>query len=218
MLQSINMQAPGEWQFKIYPANIDETRQPDEAPAHYVLRLAETKARAVAEQAEPGWLVLAADTTVVDPSPSGPRILEKPATQAEAFSMLAQLRGRTHQVFTALSVYDRVKNQLHSDLCITDVPMRSYTDEEIFIYVSSGDPMDKAGAYGIQNPIFHPVDHLKGCYASVMGLPLCHLQRTLRRFGVNPSVNLSQPCQKALNYKCPVFSAVLGYQPPYNHG
>ncbi len=226
MLQSINMQAPvillasnsprrrqllglGEWKFTVHPANIDEIPQPAEEPAHYVLRLAETKARAVAAKAQPGWLVLAADTIVVDSSPTSLSILEKPSSQAEAFQILAQLRGRTHQVFTALAVFDPHKDQLKMDLCVTDVPMRSYTDEEISAYIASGDPLDKAGAYAIQNQSFHPVDHLQGCYASVMGLPLCHLQRTLRHFGVVPSTNLFQPCQATLNYDCPVYAAIL---------
>jgi septum formation protein len=207
--------ALGEWEFKVYPANIDENHQPGETPAQYVLRLAETKARTAASEAQAGWLVVAADTIVVDHTPhegrgpSGAEILEKPASQAEAFRMLAQLRGRTHQVFTALAVYDPTTERLLTDLCITDVPMRAYTDGEIAAYIASGDPMDKAGAYAIQNAPFHPVDHLRGCYASVMGLPLCHLQRTLRRFGVVPTVNLPQACQEAIQYNCPVFGEIL---------
>ena len=201
--------ALGEWEFKVYPANVDENHLPEENPAHYVLRLAETKAHTAAGQAQPGWLVVAADTIVVDNTPSGAEILEKPASQAEAFHMLSQLRGRSHQVYTALAVFDPTKERLLTDLCVTDVPMRAYTDVEITAYIASRDPMDKAGAYAIQNAQFHPVDHLEGCYASVMGLPLCHLQRTLRRFGVSPTVNLSQACQTEINYECPVFEEIL---------
>lgn len=210
----------GEWEFKVIPANVDETHLPEEDPAHYVLRLAKTKARAAAPGAlpgaapgaQPGWLVIAADTIVVDSSKHAITILEKPASPAEAFQMLSRLRGRSHQVFTALAVLDPVTDRLETDLCVTDVPMRSYTDEEIDAYLSTGDPMDKAGAYAIQNKSFHPVDHLEGCYASVMGLPLCHLQRTLRRFGIFPKVDLSQPCQSSLNYDCPVYGEILGNQ------
>ena len=207
--------ALGEWEFKVYPANIDENHLPGESPTNYVLRLAETKARAAAAGAQPGWLVVAADTIVVDlilhegQGPSDPEILEKPANQAEAFRMLSQLRGRLHQVYTALAVFDPIQEQLFTDLCITDVPMRAYTDDEITAYIASGDPMDKAGAYAIQNAQFHPVDQLAGCYASVMGLPLCHLQRTLRRFGVFPTKNLPQDCQTEIKYACPVYTKIL---------
>ena len=69
--------------------------------------------------------------------------------------------------------------------------------------------MDKAGAYAIQNDLFHPVDHLEGCFASVMGLPLCHLQRTLRRFGAFPTVNLPHACQAEIDYTCPVYEEIL---------
>jgi septum formation protein len=232
VLQSGNMRAPvillasnsprrrqllalGNWEFKVNPANIDEHHQPGESPAHYVLRLAETKARttaveaAAAAESQPGWLVVAADTIVVDHTSTGAEILEKPASQAEAFRMLAQLRGRSHQVYTALAVYDPIQEHLLTDLCITNVPMRAYTDDEITAYIASGDPMDKAGAYAIQNPQFQPVDHPEGCFASVMGLPLCHLQRTLRQFGVFPTVNLPQACQEAIHYNCPVYEEIL---------
>jgi len=204
--------ALGEWEFEVYPANIDENHLPGENPAHYVLRLAETKARTAAveaAEAQPGWLVVAADTIVVDHTPSGAEILEKPASQAEAFQMLSQLRGRSHQVYTALAIFDPTKERLLTDLCVTDVPMRAYSEVEITAYIASGDPMDKAGAYAIQNAPFHPVDHLEGCYASVMGLPLCHLQRTLRRFGILPTVNLPQACQTEIKYTCPVYEEIL---------
>ncbi len=201
--------ALGEWEFEVFPANIAENPLPGESPAHYALRLAEAKARAAAAQAEPGRLVVAADTIVVDQTSSGPEILEKPSSPSDAFRMLAQLRGRAHQVYTALAVYDPVQERLCTDICLTDVPMRAYTDAEIQAYIASGDPMDKAGAYAIQNDPFHPVDHLEGCYASVMGLPLCHLLRTLRRFGVYPTLDLPHACQEAIHYDCPVYEEIL---------
>jgi len=201
--------ALGGWEFKVYPANIDENHLPGEGPGRYVLRLAETKARTAARQAQPGWLVVAADTIVVDHTPSGDEILEKPASQAQAFQMLSQLRGRSHQVFTALAVFDPSKERLLTDLCVTEVPMRAYTDGEITAYIASGDPMDKAGAYAIQNARFHPVERLEGCFASVMGLPLCHLQRTLRRFDVFPTENLPAACQAEIRYTRPVYGEIL---------
>jgi predicted house-cleaning NTP pyrophosphatase (Maf/HAM1 superfamily) len=87
--------------------------------------------------------------------------------------------------------------------------MRLYSEKEMMAYIASGDPMDKAGAYAIQHPGFRPVEHLHGCYANVMGLPLCHLARTLAGFGVDPDADIAQNCQDALNYPCPVFRQVL---------
>ncbi len=99
--------------------------------------------------------------------------------------------------------------QLITDLCVTDVPMRNYSDEEIEAYVLSGDPLDKAGAYAIQHREFHPVENMKGCYASVMGLPLCHLIRVLQRMGVYPGADIPAACQSLLQYQCPVSPAIL---------
>ena len=201
--------ALGGWKFIINPANIEEVRKANESPTQYVLRLAETKAREVANQAQPGWLVVGADTIVVDDTSSGAEILEKPTNQSDAFRMLAQLRNRSHQVLTALAVLDPIDDRLLIDICVTEVVMRSFTNEEISAYVASGDPMDKAGAYAIQDATFQPVDHLEGCYASVMGLPLCHLQRTLFQFGSFTEKDIPQACQETLKYNCPVYEVIL---------
>jgi predicted house-cleaning NTP pyrophosphatase (Maf/HAM1 superfamily) len=88
--------------------------------------------------------------------------------------------------------------------------MRDYSDGEIAAYVESGDPLDKAGAYGIQHPHFQPVAHMEGCYASVMGLPLCHLTLLLRRMDVTPQADLPANCQATLAYQCPIFRSILG--------
>lgn len=87
--------------------------------------------------------------------------------------------------------------------------MRAYSDEEIERYIESGDPMDKAGAYGIQNPAFQPVENMAGCYASVMGLPICSLSVLLRQAGVTPRADVARNCQATLNYPCPVFKIFL---------
>ena len=224
----------GGWTFHIDPADVDESRLPGEAPAAYVLRLAEEKARACAECSQSGQIMIGADTAVVD----GDEILGKPADPADAVRMLAQLRGRVHQVYTGLALFrppsesndssrwelsqrrepnnplgrlpDRhPSDNLITDLCVTDVPMRNYTDAEIEAYVATGDPLDKAGAYAIQHPGFHPVERMAGCYASVMGLPLCHLTRSLRKLGFQPQTDISAACQAHLSYDCPVTQAIL---------
>jgi MAF protein len=193
------------WAFNVMPAEVDESQRPGEAPGDYVLRLAQDKARACAELAEEDDLILAADTAVVD----GKEILGKPQDSAEATKILAALRGHNHQVCTGIALLRMKDRHLVTDLCITEVPMRAYDDEEIVVYVATGDPLDKAGAYAIQHPQFQPVEKLSGCYASVMGLPLCHLVRSLSRFEVMPAADVPSNCQSALNYPCPISRAVL---------
>ena len=197
--------ALGGWMFHIRPADVDESRFPGEAPAAYVLRLAEAKARACAASAHAGLILVGADTAVVD----GEAVLGKPQDMAEAVEMLRRLRGRTHQVHTGIAVLRLADGKLVTDLCVTDVPMRAYRDDEIGTYVATGDPLDKAGAYAIQHPAFHPVESLAGCYASVMGLPLCHLARSLRQLDIAPRTDISAECQSALKYACPISAAVL---------
>ena len=123
--------------------------------------------------------------------------------------MLERLRGHTHQVYTGIALLRASDNQSLVDLSVTDVPMREYSDEEIAAYVQSGDPLDKAGAYAIQHPDFHPVENLRGCFASVMGLPLCRLTYLLRQFNVSTTEAVGIRCQAEIQYDCPVASAIL---------
>jgi predicted house-cleaning NTP pyrophosphatase (Maf/HAM1 superfamily) len=87
--------------------------------------------------------------------------------------------------------------------------MRQYSDQEMDAYIASGDPMDKAGAYAIQNAAFHPVLNINGCFANVMGLPLCHLTRTLRKMGLEVDHFGPETCQEHIHYTCPVYSLIL---------
>jgi len=192
------------WPFEVIPADIDESRLPGEASEVYVCRLATEKASLVAE-AHAG-MVIAADTIVVE----GDELLGKPEDEEDASRMLKQLRGRTHQVYTGIAIFETETGKFYSDVCCTDVPMRDYSDAEIEAYIATGDPMDKAGAYAIQHEGFHPVENLSGCYASVMGLPLCHLSVGLRKFGLSIPKALPARCQDLLNYTCPYLSHVLG--------
>jgi len=197
--------ALGGWMFHIEIADLDESQRPGETPADYVTRLAGEKARAVLPRARVEHVIIGADTSVVVDG----EILGKPVDEAEARSMLHRLRGRTHQVYTGIAILRVETGELLHDVCVTDVPMRAYSDDEIERYLASGDPMDKAGAYGIQNPDFQPVARMEGCYAGVMGLPLCHLTRLLRRVGVTPRADIARSCQAALQYRCPVSRAIL---------
>ena len=190
--------------FTVIPADIDESRLPEESPVQYVRRLACEKAEAIAAR-ETG-LIVAADTIVA----YGEELLGKPVDEDDARRMLAQLRGRTHQVYTGISIIDTNTGDSFDDVCRTDVPMRLYSDEEIDVYIATGDPMDKAGAYAIQHAGFHPVTGLTGCFASVMGLPLCHLVVGFRQLGFSPTEEVPSRCQALLDYPCPVFADILG--------
>ncbi len=191
--------------FSVCPADVDENTRAGEAPPAYVLRLAEQKARAVASKLDGARVIISADTTVVDEG----EILGKPRNAEDAEKMLTRLRGRSHQVLTGISVHFPQENVLINDMGVTEVPMRAYSDDEIQAYIASGDPMDKAGAYAIQHSGFHPVENLKGCYANVVGLPLCHLARTLHKAGMPLQWNVAGECQKALHYLCSIYEQVL---------
>ena len=177
--------------FEVRPAAIDET-SPEQEPSRFAEGLALRKARAVAAN---GRAVLGADTIVVSYGPYGSdesdesdgsdgsdgsvgRVLGKPADAAEARVMLASLRSRTHEVITAVAVV--AGNRVAADCVRTQVRMRAYSDAEIESYVASGSPLDKAGAYAIQDEQFHPVETADGCICSVIGLPLWTTRRLLR--------------------------------------
>jgi septum formation protein len=189
--------------FTVKVADVDESPIENEKPAGYVLRLAEVKARAI--QTDVDQVVLAADTTVVD----GEDILGKPVDKVEALAMLTRLRGKTHQVYTGIALLRQSDGLLLRDLCVTDVPMRNYSDEEIRDYVASGDPLDKAGAYAIQHPEFQPVAHMDGCFASVMGLPVCHVILQMRKMDIQPDTDFFASCETVLEFRCPVSDKIL---------
>jgi septum formation protein len=191
--------------FSKHSADIDETPLNAEPAEDYVMRLAELKAQVSAGFAPFNGLVLAADTTVAD----GTTILGKPTDLEDARRMLIRLRGRIHQVHTAIVVSVPSKGIKEQALCSTDVHMRKYSDEELQAYLDSGDPMDKAGGYAIQHPEFRPVIKFAGCFASVMGFPLCHFERTLRHMGYGDRKEIPYVCQEHLSYSCPIFQHVL---------
>lgn len=194
--------------FDLTAADIDETPFPGEAASDYTIRLSREKAQAALKSAPPNALVLAADTTVADED----TILGKPADADEARAMLRRLRGRVHQVYTALTLTEASTGRSYTELAVTDVPMRDYTDDEIEAYIASGDPFDKAGGYAIQNPQFHPALVRSGCYANVVGLPLCHLVRALWFFGIEPKANVPLACMGHHDYECDVTDEILSGQ------
>jgi MAF protein len=131
-------------------------------------------------------LVITADTTVL----LDDIVLGKPRDEAHARELLLALRGRTHYVVSGVAVSGTIdgKFQMRGASCVTPVRMRAYSKAEIAAYIATGDPMDKAGAYGIQHPSFQPTEHIDGCYLNVVGLPLCVLVDLLAEFHVYPRV------------------------------
>jgi septum formation protein len=163
--------------FEVSAADIDETRHPDEAPGVFVERLAREKARAVGGSED---IVVGADTAVV----FGSAILGKPAHPAEARSMLQRLQGKSHDVFTGIAV--RRGDQISSMVDVTQVEMLAMTEDEIDAYVSTGEPMDKAGSYALQGRGGLFVSSVTGSPFTVIGLPVHLLPRLIRAVGVDP--------------------------------
>ena len=127
--------------------------------------------------------------------------------------MLRRLReGPSHTVYSGITLSQPGSDRILTAVAETQITMRRYSDAEISSYVASGDPMDKAGAYAIQNSAFQPVAWLQGCYANVMGLPLCHVTRCLRSLGVHPPRDVPTACQAHNGYHCPVHAQILNAQ------
>jgi septum formation protein len=168
-------------EFEVRPMAIDETRRPGEPTSDYVRRLALEKARAAAN-AEPSagdFIVIGADTVVVNRG----GILLKPASPDDARRMLRQLSGGVHEVHTGLAVIhipQRLERVIEE---VTRVHFAKLSDEEIGAYIETGEPFDKAGAYGIQSIGGRYVTRVEGCYFNVMGMPLGRLWATLQELG-----------------------------------
>jgi MAF protein len=195
------------WKAEVFPVEIDEEPGSGEDAESLVRRLALAKSRTLIDKVNPSNIVLAADTVVAD----GDILFGKPEDPAEAKRMLLALRGRTHSVLTAIALSHPDMRGEIVEVCETSVPMRDYPENEISAYVSTGSPLDKAGAYGIQDGGFHPVayDELFGCYANVMGLPLCHLVRSMHKVSQEAPVDVPEACIAYTGYACPVYTEIL---------
>lgn len=165
--------------FRTISPDIDEDLGGDLAPSELVSRLSALKAQAVGERAGADALIIAADTVVaVDGA-----VLGKPADELEAFKMLSTLSGGRHQVYTGVTV---LRGSGQETCCeVTDVSFRELSEGEIEDYIRTGEPMDKAGAYGIQGYGALFIEGIRGDYYNVMGLPVCRLGGMLERLGVH---------------------------------
>lgn len=163
--------------FAVCPADIDEIVPPGLTPDRVVMALSAQKAQWVAN-AHPGALVIAADTVV---SVDGD-ILGKPKSADDARAILRRLSGRSHRVYTGITLQQGARTATECEC--TQVHFRHLGAEEIDAYIASGEPMDKAGAYGVQGLGALFVTGIEGDYYNVMGLPLCRLGRLFEKFGV----------------------------------
>jgi len=160
--------------FTSEPADVDERVLTGESPEEYAVRVALDKARAAAVRSRSG-IVIAADTIVV----MNDTILGKPVDTADAVRMLTMLSGRMHLVMTGVAVMDASKGKHLTRISVTRVWFRDLTHDEIVAYVATGEPLDKAGAYGIQGKGALLVERIEGCYFNVVGLPLSLLREML---------------------------------------
>ena len=165
---------------QVISPDVDERVEPGLSPAGMVEELSLRKARAAADKTGPDGLIIAADTVVALDG----AVLGKPRDREDAFAMLSALSGREHRVYTGVSV-------LRGDRAVTEheetaVCFRALAPGEIWGYIATGEPMDKAGAYGIQGVGALLVRGIRGDYCNVVGLPVFRLGRMLARFGVEP--------------------------------
>lgn len=167
--------------FAICPSQIDEAQVEKTRPKELVTKLARLKAEEVANRK--AGVIIAADTVVSLQQ----QILEKPATEKEAYSMLKKLSGKEHQVTTGVTVISGSEEITEHQQ--TTVQFRAIDDQEINQYIATGEPMDKAGAYGIQSKGAVFVTGINGCFYNVMGMPLAWLVKTLKELGIKINLN-----------------------------
>lgn len=147
----------------------------------YVMNISEGKVADVKNKLKDNAVIIGCDTIVAFKN----EVMGKPKSESEAFQMLTQLSGNTHQVYSGITVYNTENNEMKKDFVCTDVKFSDLSEDEIKAYIKTGEPMDKAGAYGIQGYGGLFVEKINGCYYNVVGLPLNKLNYILREMGVN---------------------------------
>ena len=167
--------------FKVMTDDSPEEVIMGERPEETVKRLAKQKAENIAGEITDDAVVIAADTMVALDG----QVLGKPCDEKEAYNMLKMLSGNTHQVYTGVAVIDTKSGRIINEYETTGVKFRTLLDEEIKAYIKSGEPMDKAGAYGIQELGALFIQGIEGDYFNVVGLPLCRLGRILKEMGID---------------------------------
>jgi septum formation protein len=168
-------------EFDVVPSHVPEERRAGEAPEEYVARLAREKAEAIAKQHPSRW-VIAADTTVL----LGDQLLEKPVDASHAKRMLATIAGRTHTVYTGVTLQNVERQYSDTRVAESEVRMLPLSQSDIEWYVKTGEPLDKAGAYAAQGVGAIFIDSIHGSYTNVVGLPLALLFQMMRKAGIDP--------------------------------
>jgi len=167
--------------FEVMPSDVPEVRSEGESPEEYVARLSREKAAAIASQHPTRW-VLAADTTVL----LGDQLLEKPLNRADAVRMLSAVCGRTHTVYTGVTLLNLATRYHDTRVAESEVRMLPLADCDIEWYVETGEPLDKAGSYAVQGIGAMFIESVHGSYTNVVGLPLALLFQMLRKAGIDP--------------------------------
>ena len=191
--------------FEVRPSNAPEEQLAGESPEEMVRRLSYDKAMVVAGQLEEGF-VIGADSTVV----LNRRAIGKPEDEEDARRMLRELRGTEHQVTTGLTVVNVATGQALTDHLTAEIVMRDFTDAEMETSIASGTPMDKAGAYAVQDEVFRPATMREGCYTNVVGLPLCRLAEMLTELGYSLPDDLPSSAGSRCLGDCPFTANVEG--------
>lgn len=175
--------AAARFDFDVVPSSVPEVHQPGESPEEYVARLSRDKAAVVAAQYLDRW-VIAADTTVL----MGDELLEKPVDAADARRMLAAIAGKTHMVYTGVTLQNAAAGFHETRVAESEVRILPLTEREIDWYIATGEPFDKAGAYAVQGIAAMFIDSVHGSFTNVVGLPLALLYQMLRKAGIDPLV------------------------------
>ena len=170
--------------FEVVPSHVPEVHQEGEAPEEFVARLSRDKATAVAREHPSQWII-AADTTVL----LGEELLEKPVDTTDAERMLATIAGKTHVVYTGITLEHGERGYSETRVAESEVRMLPLSSSDIAWYVRTGEPLDKAGAYAVQGIGAMFIDSIHGSYTNVVGLPLATLFQMLRRAGIDPLEN-----------------------------
>jgi septum formation protein len=168
-------------EFEVIPSHVPEVHQKGEAAEEYVARLSRDKADAIAQQYPSQW-VIAADTTVL----LGDQLLEKPEDPADAVRMLATIAGKTHMVYTGVTLQHVESDYRETRVAESEVRMLPLSRGEIEWYVATGEPLDKAGAYAVHGIASMFIDSIHGSYTNVVGLPLATLFQMMRKAGIDP--------------------------------
>ena len=183
---------------QVVASNAPEEPLPGEPAEEIVARLSLAKAQTVAASRSEGWVIGADSMVVLDDKPMG-----KPADAAQARVMLRELRGTRHQVMTGVTVIDTVSGRRLTDCVTSGVELRKFTDEEIDASVASGTPLDKAGAYAVQDETLRPALSWEGCYANIVGLPVCRVLEMLWELGCKLPASATAASFEACGPVCP---------------